>query len=84
MIISKFVYIYLPTASQVRLQKFVVCAFLIRKVCSVRFLGLQKVCSVRFFDYKFVVTLFITKVCSVRFFTLQNFIVSAFFQYKSL
>jgi hypothetical protein len=34
--------LHLPTASQVRLQKFVVCAFLIRKVCSVRFLGLQK------------------------------------------
>ncbi|KIK02136.1 hypothetical protein K443DRAFT_97467 [Laccaria amethystina LaAM-08-1] len=67
--ISEFVYIYLPTASQVRLQKFVGCAFLIRKVCRVPFFE-YKFCSVRFFETTKVckVRFLIKKVCSVRFF----------------
>ncbi|KIJ89499.1 hypothetical protein K443DRAFT_71838, partial [Laccaria amethystina LaAM-08-1] len=52
-----------------RLQKCVVCPFLIRKFfCSVRFFG-YKVCTVRFLIRKF---------CSVRFLTLQKSVVCAF------
>ena len=63
-----FVYTYLVTAFSLVSVKFVVCAFFVTKVCSVRFFGLQK----------FVVSpLFISKICSVRFFLLQNFVVYA-------
>jgi len=54
---------------QVRLQKFVVSAFFITKVCTVWFLRLQK-CAVSAF--------FLTNVCSVCLFLLQMFVVSAF------
>jgi len=70
------VYLHMFTNNlQVRLQKFVVSAFSITKVCRVWFLRLQK-CAVSAF--------FITNVCSVRFLRLQKFVVSAFFCYQCL
>ena len=65
----------------VSLQKLVVSAFFITKVCSALF-QTTKVCT--FFNHKSLQgALFqTTKVCSVRIFLLQKFVVSAFFNYK--
>jgi len=70
------VYLHMFSNSlEVRLQKFVVSAFSITKVCRVWFLRLQK-CAVSAF--------FIRNVCSVHFLRLQKFVVSSFFCYKCL
>ncbi|KIJ96729.1 hypothetical protein K443DRAFT_106799, partial [Laccaria amethystina LaAM-08-1] len=58
--------------------KFVGCAFLIRKVCNVRFFEYKVFCRVRFFEYKVLSAFLITKFVVFAFLRLQRFVRFAF------
>ena len=79
MLISKVIYIYLLTAlSQVRLQNFVMSAFLDYKKLVVSPLSITKMCRVHIFVLQnFVVSAFSVLaplfICSVRIFLSQKF-----------